>query len=304
MANIQDTLGMSAADASAANNPILLAITDAMVKAHPDLAQVRELYRQKRYAEALTLLYSTQYYQDVSGVRFNNEDVKLNRPGVYEDIIKNQWIPVLRAYALQQGLKVSNAVLDTIARKAYDMGWGVTSPATMELFAGKDDQGIPYVESIAGGVASSTRDFLNSAIMNYGVKYGQDWVDNAAKSVAEGLTTQQQWMDEIKNQAKSAFPAWSKQIDGGMTMRQIASPYISSYATILGIDPASITLDDQLLMRGLQGTNPTDPTMSSMPLWEFEKTVRKDPRWAFSKDAMDGLTSVGYGLLRQWGVMG
>ena len=84
-------------------------------------------------------------------------------------------------------------------------------------------------------------------------------------------------------------------------MRQIASPYINTYANILGIDPAAITLNDNLLKQGLQGTDPATP--GAMPLWQFEKQVRQDPRWAQSKDAMDSLNNTGATILRQWGLM-
>ena len=105
----------------------------------------------------------------------------------------------------------------------------------------------------------------------------------------------------MKSQAASAYPAWSEQINAGQTMKQIASPYINAYSNILGIDSASITLDDNLLKQGLQGTDPTKP--GAMPLWQFEKQVRQDPRWAQSKDAMDSLNATGATILRQWGLM-
>ena len=60
-------------------------------------------------------------------------------------------------------------------------------------------------------------------------------------------------------------------------------------------------MNDNLLKQGLQGTDPTKP--AAMPLWQFEKQVRQDPRWAVSKDAMDSLSNTGTQILKQWGLM-
>jgi hypothetical protein len=284
-----------------AADPLLVSITDAIVAAHPELAQVRSLYKSGDYAGALNLLYSTDYYKNTSPTVNANEQVKLNQPGVYQQTIADSWLPTLKSYAVQQGFQISDANLQAIAQKAYDLGLTPTSPGTLQLFQGKDASGQPYITGIVGGAASTTRQNLATAVADYGVPYNQDWVNSTAESVASGATTEQYWMDQIKTQAKSAFPAWSKQIDAGLTMKQIASPYITQYSNILGIDPAAITLDDKLLKQGLQGTDPTDP--SAVPLWQFEQMVRQDPRWQTSKDAMDNLSNVGYNLAKQWGLM-
>jgi len=282
-------------------DPMLVSITEAMVKAHPELATVRDLYLQGKYAEAINTLYSTNFYKTTSATVFANETTKINQPGVYENTIKNEWLPALRQEAIAKGLKVSDASLEAIARKAYDLGLTTSSPATLELFRGTDSTGNAYVTTIQGGLASSTKSNLAAANDNYGSGYNQDWLTQAATSVAEGSTTEQYWTDQIKSQAAGAFPAWSNQINAGLTMKQIASPYIQTYANILGVDPAGITLNDNLLKQGLQGTDPTSP--SGLSMWQFEKLVRQDPRWAQSKDAMDSLSSTGASLLRQWGLM-
>jgi hypothetical protein len=290
----------------AAADPMLVGITEAMVKAHPELAAIRDLYVKGDYAGALNALYNTTFYKSTSATQLSNEELKLNQPTVYEETIKNTWLPTLKSYVTQAGIKVDDASLEKIARAAFDKGLTVTSPATLEMFKPtKDANGKtipnPIITGITGGTASTTASNLASLNADYGTGFNQSWLDTAAQSVATGDTTEQFWTDQIKAQAAGSFPAWADQIKAGMTVKQIASPYINAYSNILGIDPAAITMNDTLLKKGLQGTDPTKP--AAMPLWEFEKQVRQDPRWAQSKDAMDSLSATGSTILKQWGLM-
>ena len=295
-----------ASDTTSAANPMVVGITEAMVAAHPELANVRALYVAGNYAAALVALQATDFYKNTSDTRLANEEIKRNKPGVYEETIKNDWLPTLQSYVTQAGITVSASDLEKIARTAFDKGLAVNSPATLAMFKPtKDAQGndVPnsIITGITGGNASTTRSNLSSLNADYGTGYGSDWLDTAAKSIATGATTEQFWTDKIKSQAAGSNPAWSDQINAGMTLKQIASPYINAYSNILGIDPASINMNDTLLKQGLQGTDPTKP--AAMPLWQFEKQVRQDPRWAQSKDAMDSLSATGSQILKQWGLM-
>lgn len=287
-------------------DPMVVGITEAMVAAHPELADVRSLYLAGNYAGALNALYASEFYKNTSATKFSNEQLKLNQPGVYEDTINNNWIPTLRNLVTTNGLEVSDANLTAIAKKAFDMGLSPTAPATLEFFKVKKDASgnvVPntLISGISGGTASTARQNLVTLNAQYGTSFNNDWVAKAAESVATGGTTEQYWTDQIKAQAAGAFPAWADQIKAGQTVQQIASPYINTYANILGVDAASVTLNDNLIKKGLQGTDPANP--GAMPLWQFEKAVRQDPRWPQSKDAIDSLNATGSTILRQWGLM-
>ena len=280
-------------------NPILDAITDAIVSAHPELKAVQDLYRAGQDAAAYELLIKTDYFSKYQGQVLANDTLKLTKKQAYEDTITNEWLPVLRRYAIQEGLDVTDANLSSIAKSAFDMGLTPTAAGTIALFKNNDPTtGKPYVTGIVGGLASATLQNIKTAAADYGVYFD---ADAAAKAVALGTTTEQAQIDAIKSLAKGANPAWGAQIDAGLTLKQIASPYINAYSNILGIDSASITMNDPLLKQGLQGKDPTQP--AAMPLWEFEKQVRQDPRWAQSKDAMDSLSATGSTILKQWGLM-
>ena len=285
----------------AAADPMLVGITEAMITAHPELAQVRNLYVSGNYAAAINALYSSNFYKNTGSVAFTNEEMRVNQPGVYTTTINEQWLPTLRNYATQQGLKISDATLNSISQKAMSLGLTPSSAGTLELFRGKDSTGQPYITGIAGGQAATARNNIATANADYNVKYNQDWIDKAAASVADGATTEQYWTDQIKNLAKSKYAPWASQIDAGLSIKQIASPYIQTLASRWGVSADSINLDEPILNQGLQGTDPTKP--AAVPLWNFDKMAMQDPRWAVSKDAMDTLSKAGADLARSWQVM-
>jgi hypothetical protein len=48
----------------------------------------------------------------------------------------------------------------------------------------------------------------------------------------------------MRARAKAAFPQFANQIDAGMTIRDIADPYISTYAQTLEVPETQVTLKD------------------------------------------------------------
>ena len=293
------------ATAKASTDPIIQGLTDAIVKQF-GLEDVYNAYLAKDFGKAQQLWLTSSAYKNFGASALANAEMRATQSGVVDKKIQQEWLPVLRQYATDSGLQVTDEALLSMANKSFDLGLNVNSQAVKDLFKTKlDEKGNvipnPLVTGITGGSASIARQSLATANADYGTGYSQEWIDAAATSIATGATTQQYWTDQMKSLAKSKYSAWGTQIDSGLTMKQIASPYIQSYANILGIDPASITLEDKLLNQALQGNDPTKP--SGMPLWEFEKAVRKDPRWANSKDAMDSLSNTGSTILRQWGLM-
>ena len=286
-------------------DPIIQGLTDSIVKQF-GLEKVYAAYLAKDFATAEQLWLTSDTYKTYGSAAFANLEARSSTPGVVDKTIQEQWLPALRQYATDAGLTINDAALLKMANSSFDLGLSVSSQAVKDLFKTKLDANgnvipNPLVTGISGGAASDARQNIMTANADYGTNYNQSWIDAAATSIATGATTEQYWTDQIKKQAIGSNPAWTDQLNAGQTMRQIASPYITSYANILGVDPASITLTDNLLKQGLQGTDPTKP--GAMPLWQFEKQVRQDPRWATSKDAMDSLSSTGSSILKSWGLM-
>jgi hypothetical protein len=97
-----------------------------------------------------------------------------------------------------------------------------------------------------------------------------------------------------------AYPAWEEKIRAGFDPWQISSPYRTAVANLLELDPNNIGLDEPLVKQGLQSIG-ADGKPRVMPLYEFEKIVRDDPRWQKTDNAYQLYTRAGTNLLQMFG---
>jgi hypothetical protein len=100
----------------------------------------------------------------------------------------------------------------------------------------------------------------------------------------------------INMQAKTYFPALADRIDKGYTVKQLLTPYINTRANILEEDPDSI---DVSTLKSVA----SDPK-NLMNLYEYEISLRKDPKWRFTKNAQDSLSNVARDIAKTFGLVG
>jgi hypothetical protein len=63
-------------------------------------------------------------------------------------------------------------------------------------------------------------------------------------------------------------------------------------SNLLEIDPGTLTTFTPAIRKAMQGT--TDPktgVRASTPLWQFEDQVRQDPRWQYTQNAKDTMST-------------
>lgn len=135
-----------------------------------------------------------------------------------------------------------------------------------------------------------------------GVDIGDQAIKNQAQLVVRKMATTQDFQDQIRQQAKSAFPGYEEQIDAGMTMKDIATPYQQIMAKELELPDTSIDLSDLTIRSALNGLD-KDGKPSGMNLNQFQSTLRNDPRWRKTQGAQDQVMNVGNTVLRDMGLL-
>lgn len=100
----------------------------------------------------------------------------------------------------------------------------------------------------------------------------------------------------VNLQAKTYFPALADKIDKGYTVKQLLSPYIQTRANVLEEDPEMVDI------KSLQGIA-KDPK-NLMNLYDYEVSLRQDPKWRFTKNAQDSMSSVASGIAKMFGLVG
>jgi hypothetical protein len=96
--------------------------------------------------------------------------------------------------------------------------------------------------------------------------------------------------------AKTFFPALADKIDAGYTVKQLLNPYLQTRATILEEDADSIDI------KTLSGIA-KDPK-GLMNLYDYEVSLRNDPKWRFTKNAQDTMSGVASGIAKMFGLVG
>lgn len=185
-----------------------------------------------------------------------------------------------------------------------DMIWGV-------LYNGWSDAELKFhvanilTFSPEGNLAGAGGEFQNkmtTAAWQNGVRLDKSWHMNYWKMILQGVSTEQQALQDIRNRAAAQFPGLREMIFAGQNVIDIASPYMQTLANILELNPQRIDLFDHLIIGALNNKN--DNGVSGVkPLWQFENELRRDPRWFKTNNAREGLMTVAHKVAQDFGVM-
>lgn len=86
-------------------------------------------------------------------------------------------------------------------------------------------------------------------------------------------------------------------LNKGVDLATIYQPYKSAMAKTLELNPDAIELNDPALANAITG----DKTMTS---YEFQNSLRKDPRWQYTANAHDAVSGAVEQVLKDFGFMG
>lgn len=152
------------------------------------------------------------------------------------------------------------------------------------------------------GAGGEEQQKLHDYAYSMGVTMSNSWYANSSRAVVRGTGTDQQFQSQIRKQAKAAFPSWSKQIDAGQTVADLANPYLTTMSQILELPGGSINLFDPTVKKALNYKDPASGESAVKPLWQFENELRNDPRWKKTQNAQDSMMQVAHQVLADFGV--
>lgn len=86
-------------------------------------------------------------------------------------------------------------------------------------------------------------------------------------------------------------------LDQGVDLETVYSPYKREMASILEVNEDSINLNDPTL-RSAIGPD------KEMTIYDFQRALRKDPRWQYTNNAREEVSNIALGVLRDFGFQG
>jgi len=203
-----------------------------------------------------------------------------------------------RDKASQLGISWDEGYLNEVVQAS--LAWQWTDTETQDLFANF----VNYTPGKMGGTPGAVEMQVNKLASDYGLTLTGSQVSGYVSGILHQSYTEDNIKGFMRDMAKSKYAGMAGFLDAGMTVRQVASPYISSYSNLLEVDGDTVNLNDGMIQQALQGTPPApgaQPQMKSV--YQFERDVRRDPRWLRTKNARDSITSAGQGILKDMGLV-
>ena len=157
--------------------------------------------------------------------------------------------------------------------------------------------------STLNGEAGQYENMIRQFAYTNGVSLDKQAIKNQAQLIARGMATEQDFKNQITNQAISLYPGYTQQLQAGQTMMDIASPYMQTMAEDLEIPYTKISLTDPLIKRALNGVNSQGKPVG-LDQTQFQQLIRNDPRWRQTKGAQDGAMATGLKVLKDMGMIG
>lgn len=199
--------------------------------------------------------------------------------------------------ALELGVELSESDIDEIVNTASALNISVSSPSIDRLIRTK----FAYAPGKAfGGKAGTTLADLRATASANGIdldaQFGgqlDSWVENVMQG--ESIDT---YKNLIRKTAQIGMPDNVKKLlDDGVDLDTVYSPYKNQMAKILEINPVSIQLDDPVLRSAITSEG-------EMSLYDFQRSLRKDPRWQYTANAREDVSNVALQVLRDFGFQG
>lgn len=284
----------------AANYAASYGWSQAFLEGHPELKQLFDQAVQHGWTAPrfIAELQDTGWFKKHSDVARKAMYLKATDPKTYAKNV-NQLKQQLADAAGGIGVEIPPSQLETMAEHAYLFGWDqnqINNHLAQMVNIQKQNA------TVGGSLASAENQIKNYAYNN-GVTLNDHTMQNWLRQIVRGNSTVEEYQQYITKQAAAAHPNWSKELNSGMSLSDVASPYINSMAQILEIDPSQISVNNKLIRQALSYQDDKGQ-WKQMTLGDFEDRVRQDPRWMNTDNAKQQYMDIGTSILQRFGLVG
>jgi hypothetical protein len=218
------------------------------------------------------------------------------KAGLGEFSVKNTRQAIVD-YALTEGFQLNDEAIEDLLNNILAMGLPAESPYVRSLIRAK----FTYSPGVTlGGVSGNRLNALRQTAARNGFKLEDQFgtqIEGWLKRLSQGEDIET-FNSVIRQAAGFGRPKEIQSLLGlGVDLDTIASPYKNTIATELGINPQTISANDDLLNQALMGE--TQPNMRS-----FRQLVRKDPRFAEGSKGYEEIYNAGLMILKDFGFQG
>lgn len=264
-----DTSGLTGVSAAAAQYPAFAALT-----AIPEVANLLNQASLEGWSnDQLTVhLMATNWWKSKSDTERVWEATKLSDPAKAAQT-KSQMAQQVNDEAGKLGVNLDPNQVMFIAEGAVGQGWNASQ--LQQAIAGN-----AQINKDRPGQIQSTQTQFATVAAQYGIPISPHTTFDWAKRVAEGTADPSGFTEYARQQAKISHPYWSTQLDQGLTVRQLADPYLQQAARLLEISPDTVNLSDPKWNFTTSDAKGTQVPMNQL---DWSKKLMTDPAYGWDK---------------------
>jgi hypothetical protein len=199
--------------------------------------------------------------------------------------------------AIELGVDLTEADIDDITNTAASLNISVSSSMIDRLIRNKFN----YAPGRAfGGKAGETVIGLRATAAANGIDLDAQFgaqLDSWVERVMQGESVDT-FKNVIRQTAKIGLPEnVGKLLDEGVDLETVYSPYRNLMAKVLEVNPETVRLDDPVLRSAIT-------SQGEMSLYDYQRQLRKDPRWQYTDNAREDVSNAALQILRDFGFQG
>jgi len=222
---------------------------------------------------------------------------RINATNSYGIAIKNLQ-DVYGSEINKSGAIVDEGTLMSVAQEAYDT-YQDRSASGLSNFFNTKMQFAPVGATYKGQAGEQYNELLQTAAAN-GIDLNKAFgsqIPTWLQSINKGESVDT-FKKLIRDTAKIGMPEKiSKLLDQGIDLKAVYSPYQNLMENVLELAPGTVDLNDPLLRSAIT-------SQAEVPLYDFQRQLRKDPRWQYTNNAREEMATITQNILKDFGFQG
>lgn len=226
-----------------------------------------------------------------------------SRATEWQELLKNARDAVLDV-ADTYNLTLNEETIDRLSRRYLYSGWA-SNPRDLEVWMAdkvrRQSQNERY--GVGGDVLSNQRRLQNIA-RDFGfTPEAENFFFNSAVDIMDPSkrTSETDVVQQMINSAEELYPVFAGQLSADNTLRDAAARYVNGMSSILEIDPSEIDLRDDVFQKAFNSQMDEQGNPAKMSYYDFERELRKDPRWTKTTNARGLMSNVAMTIARAFG---
>ena len=284
-----------------------------VIKLSPELKDlwdkaIKEGWQGPRFQAALM---NSDWFQENDGYKRTIEALEKTDPATYK-VRLDSAISKVKDDLVKMGIAVEGISADRLSQMGrrflilgFDQGRNIES---YNDWLGSNFVKMRGAGKTIGGSALTNQDALNALLLANGFDPNnsswQGYVSDTVNKIAVGDMSIEDAQSFVREQAATMYPVFSDRIRQGQNVQDIAAAYYQIYADTLELNPDEIKLTDPYMRTALQDVDKETGKPQAMSLWDFQKMLRKDERFQYTKQANQAADGLAASILSMFGFVG